>query len=58
MEMVIANLCNMQFFGKYICAHGFDWSTRDIMSIIVSKRQHCDEQQFQTLQCVHTRFPQ
>ena len=48
--MVISNLCNMQFTCKYICGHGFDWY---IMSIIVSNCQHCDEQQFQTLSCVH-----
>ena len=35
-----------------LCA-GFDLSTRYIMSIIVSNCQHCDEQQFQTLSCVH-----
>ena len=40
-------------FCKYICAHGFDRSPRYIMSIIVSNCQHCDEQQFQTLSCVH-----
>ena len=50
------------FFCKYICAHGFGkdiikdlalGSTRYIMSIIVSNRQHCDEPQFQRLSCVH-----
>ena len=51
--LVIANLCNMQFFCKYSCAHDFDLSTRYIMSIIASNCQHCDEQQFQTLSCVH-----
>ena len=40
-------------FCKYICAHGFDRSPRYIMSIIVTNCQHCDEQQFQTLSCVH-----
>ena len=47
--------CNLRqhaFFCKYICAHCFDWSTY-IMSIIVSNWQHCDEQQFRTLSCVH-----
>ena len=38
----------MQFFANI-----FDCSTRYIMSIIVSKCQHCDEQQFQTLPCVY-----
>ena len=40
-------------FCKQICVHGFDLSTRYIMSIIVSNCQHCDEQQFQTMSCVH-----
>ena len=43
----------MHFFCKYICAHCFDWSSTYIMSIIVSNWQHCDEQQFRTLSCVH-----
>ena len=43
----------MPFFGKYICAHCFDSSITYIMSIIVSNCQHCDEQQFRTLSCVH-----
>ena len=43
----------MHFFCKYICAHCFDWCSTYIMSIIVSKWQHCDEQQFRTLSCVH-----
>ena len=43
----------MQVICKYISAHGFDCSTRYIMSIIISNCQHCDEQQFQTLACVH-----
>ena len=54
--LVISNLCNIQFICKYICGHGLDGSTRYIMynmSIIVSNCQHCDEQQFQTLSCVH-----
>ena len=38
-------------FCKQICVHGFDLSTRYIMSIIVSNCQHCDEQQFQTMSC-------
>ena len=38
---------------KYICANGFDWSTRYIMSIMVSNCQHYDEQQFQnTVMCI------
>ena len=48
--------CNLRqhaFFCKYICAHCFDWSSTYIMSIIVSNWQHCDEQQFRTLSCVH-----
>ena len=43
----------LAIFRKYICAHSFDGSTRYTMSIIVSNCQHCDEQQFQTLSCVH-----
>ena len=49
--LIVANLCNINFLGKYICAHGFDLFTRYIMSIIVSNCQHCDEQQFQPLMC-------
>ena len=26
--LVVANLRNKQFFGKYLCVHSFDWSTR------------------------------
>ena len=38
---------------KYICANGFDWSTRYIMSIMVSNCQHCDGKQFQnTVMCI------
>ena len=33
--------------------HGFDGSTRYIMSISVSIYQHCDKQQFPTLSWVH-----
>ena len=40
-------------FCKYIYGHCFNWSTKYIMSITVSNCQHCDEQQFQTLSCVH-----
>ena len=30
--LVIANLCNLQFFfGKFICVHGFDRSTDTIV---------------------------
>ena len=29
--MIVANLCNLQFFGKCICAHRFDWSTNPIL---------------------------
>ena len=47
------NLRQLAIFCKYICAHCFDWSTTYIMSIIVSNWEHCDEQQFQTLSCVH-----
>ena len=43
----------MQVICKYICAHVFDLSARYIMLMIVSNFQHCDEQQFQTLSCVH-----
>ena len=48
--------CNLRqhaIFCKYICEHCFDWSTTYIMSIIASNWQHCDEQQFRTLSCVH-----
>ena len=45
--MVVANLCNLQFFANI-----FDRSTSDIMSIIVCNCQHCAEQQFQILSCV------
>ena len=51
--LFVANLCNLQNFCNYICAHGFDLSTRYTMPIIVSNCQHCDEQEFQTLSCVH-----
>ena len=43
----------LAIFCIYICAHGFDWSTKYIMSIIVSNCHHCDKLQFQTLSCVH-----
>ena len=42
----------LAIFCKYTCAHGFDRSTRYIMSMTVSNCQHCDEQQFQTQSCV------
>ena len=48
--------CNLRqhaFVCKYLFAHCFDWSTTYIMSIIVSNWQHCDEQQFRTLSCLH-----
>ena len=50
--LVIANLCNMQFFAN-IFVSTILTDLLDIMSIIVSNCQHCDEQQFQTLSCVH-----
>ena len=54
-KIIIGSCKFMQnaFFCKYIRAHGFDWFTRYIMSIIVSNCQYCTEQQFQTLSCVH-----
>ena len=48
--------CNLRqhaIFCKYIYEHCFDWSTTYIMSIIASNWQHCDQQQFRTLSCVH-----
>ena len=52
--LVIANLCNMQFFANiFVCTVLTDLLDSYIMSIIVSNCQHCDEQQFQTLSCVH-----
>ena len=50
--LVVTNLCKIQFF-KNKFAYGFDSSTRYILSIIVYNCQHCDEEQFQTLSCVH-----
>ena len=47
------NLSQHAIFCKYICEYSFDWSTTYIMSIIVSNCQHCNEQQFRTLLCVH-----
>ena len=54
-KISIGNCKSMQhgIFYKYICMHGFDWSPRYIMSIIAFNCQHCNEQQFQTLSCVH-----
>ena len=51
--LVIAILCNLHFLVKHICEYSDDWSTRYIMSIIVSMVNFCDESQFQTLLCVH-----
>ena len=45
----------MQFFCKYIFVRTVltDLLHSFVMSIIVSNCQHCDEQQFRTLSCVH-----
>ena len=45
------------FLQIYLCAL-LNWSTTYVMSIIVSNCQHCEEQQFRTLSCVHYRFSQ
>ena len=43
----------MDFFANIFVRTVFDRSTRYIMSIIALNCQHCDEQQFQALSCVH-----
>ena len=53
-DLTKKSIGNCIFLGKYIGAHGFDYSTRYIMSITVSNCQHCDEQQFRTLSWVRT----